>query len=326
MSCRRRPRRAHADDAEPVRTPGTARAQECACDVPYVVVSVHRERPGPAALRMGQRHRVGAAFGSRRSSRAGSSIGRRSSVSSTTSRPTACSACTSRPRRSARASTWPSSCASSSTAPGSATGCSAGFLVNGVRFGDPRGFSLPQLEPEKVVAQPLELALEEKYRYTLLGTDTVDGTSDLRDRRRAGGPRGRAVHRARSGSTACRSARSGCSCSRAGDAAASSRRSRRRSTTWSPREGGRQFNLLRSITAQQLVSAAGRSLLVERTYCLLRLPDQQPGLRERREPRRWPPTCGCTATRTRACASCAARGIPAWSSPRRAGSGRCSEA
>ena len=34
-----------------------------------------------------------------------------------------------------------------------------GFLVNGVRFGNPRGFSLPQLEPEKVLAQPLELAL-----------------------------------------------------------------------------------------------------------------------------------------------------------------------
>ena len=33
-----------------------------------------------------------------------------------------------------------------------------------------------------------------------------------------------------------------------------------------PSEGGRQFNLLRSITARQLVSAAGRSLLVERTY------------------------------------------------------------
>ena len=42
-----------------------------------------------------------------------------------------------------------------------------GFLVNGVRFGDPHGFSLPQLEPEKVLAQPLELAVQEKYRYTL---------------------------------------------------------------------------------------------------------------------------------------------------------------
>ena len=49
------------------------------------------------------------------------------------------------------------------------------FFVNGVRFNSRRGFPLPQLEPEKVVSQPLDLALDEKYRYTLVGTDTVNG-------------------------------------------------------------------------------------------------------------------------------------------------------
>ena len=109
-----------------------------------------------------------------------------------------------------------------------------GFLVNGVRFGDPRGFSLPQLEPEKVLAQPLELALQEKYRYALLGTDTVDGVLTYVVGVEPEDPKavlftgkvwidGVIVPR-----------RSGCSCSSAGGAAASSRRSRRRSTTWSP--------------------------------------------------------------------------------------------
>ena len=49
------------------------------------------------------------------------------------------------------------------------------FFVNGVRFNSERGFPLPQLEPEKVVTQPLALAVDEPYRYTLVGTDTVNG-------------------------------------------------------------------------------------------------------------------------------------------------------
>ena len=50
------------------------------------------------------------------------------------------------------------------------------FFVNGVRYTKKGGFPLPQLEPEKVVTQPLSLTLEERYRYTLIGTETVDGT------------------------------------------------------------------------------------------------------------------------------------------------------
>ena len=49
------------------------------------------------------------------------------------------------------------------------------FYVNGVKFSNKRSFPLPQLEPEKVLSQPLELTLNERYAYKLLGTEMVDG-------------------------------------------------------------------------------------------------------------------------------------------------------
>ncbi len=50
------------------------------------------------------------------------------------------------------------------------------FYVDGVKLKSKREFPLPQLEPEKVVTQPLELKLNEKYSYKLLGTEQVNGT------------------------------------------------------------------------------------------------------------------------------------------------------
>lgn len=50
-----------------------------------------------------------------------------------------------------------------------------GFYIDGVKLKTKREFPLPQLEPEKVVTQPLELKLNEKYTYKLLGTDQVNG-------------------------------------------------------------------------------------------------------------------------------------------------------
>ena len=88
----------------------------------------------------------------------------------------------------------------------------------------------------------------------------------------------------------------------------SSRTSRPRTTTWSPPRSGRRFNLLRSITARQLVSAAGRSLLVERTYSFSGYQINSRDLRERASARPWRRTCVCTATPTKACASCGAEG------------------
>ncbi len=49
------------------------------------------------------------------------------------------------------------------------------FYVNGVKFKKQREFPLPQLEPEKVMTQPLELKLNEKYDYKLLGTEQAGG-------------------------------------------------------------------------------------------------------------------------------------------------------
>jgi hypothetical protein len=49
------------------------------------------------------------------------------------------------------------------------------LFVNGVKFSSKHEFPLPQLEPEKVLSQPLELALNERYAYKLLGTETIDG-------------------------------------------------------------------------------------------------------------------------------------------------------
>jgi hypothetical protein len=49
------------------------------------------------------------------------------------------------------------------------------FRVNGVRLRRGQAFPLPQLEPDEVVTKPLELRIDEKYVYELLGTDTIDG-------------------------------------------------------------------------------------------------------------------------------------------------------
>jgi hypothetical protein len=49
------------------------------------------------------------------------------------------------------------------------------FYVNGVKFSNKHEFPLPQLEPEKVMTQPLELTLNERYNYKLLGTEQIDG-------------------------------------------------------------------------------------------------------------------------------------------------------
>ncbi len=49
------------------------------------------------------------------------------------------------------------------------------FYINGVKFGKNHEFPLPEIEPEKVLTQPLELKLNERYGYKLLGTEQVDG-------------------------------------------------------------------------------------------------------------------------------------------------------
>ena len=50
-----------------------------------------------------------------------------------------------------------------------------GLFVNGVRFRKGREFPLPQLEPERVMTRPLELSMDEKYEYRLVGVEEVNG-------------------------------------------------------------------------------------------------------------------------------------------------------
>jgi hypothetical protein len=49
------------------------------------------------------------------------------------------------------------------------------LYVNGTKFNNKHEFPLPQIEPEKVFTQPLELKINERYEYKLLGTEQVDG-------------------------------------------------------------------------------------------------------------------------------------------------------
>jgi hypothetical protein len=138
------------------------------------------------------------------------------------------------------------------------------FFVNGVRFSGKRGFPLPQLEPQKVVTQPLELSLNERYRYSLRGVDMIDGTPayvvgvepetsgevlfsgkiwidgvtfrQVRMELQQGGGKSNVLSHAETQYFEI-----------VKDAA------------------GHSFNLLRSIYVQELVNAAGRSFLLEKT-------------------------------------------------------------
>ncbi|MEW6366650.1 MAG: hypothetical protein AB1714_18630 [Acidobacteriota bacterium] len=141
------------------------------------------------------------------------------------------------------------------------------FYVNGVRFKGRRDFPLPQLEPEKVLTQPLELKLDEKYSYSLLGMDTVDGAVCY-----VVGfepvVKGETLYRGKvwiDGAT-FRHVRMDLS-QRGGKSNVISNAERQEFALVSDGSGN-QVNLLRSIYAQQMLNAAGRSFLLEKTYSL----------------------------------------------------------
>ncbi len=138
------------------------------------------------------------------------------------------------------------------------------FYVNGVRFGGKKGFPLPQLEPEKVVTQPLELSLDERYRYALDGIDTVDGTFCYVLR----------VEPIRQGETLY-NGRIWIDGVTFRQVRMQLRQSGGRTNVVSHVEtqdfqlvpaGAQQFNVFRSIDVQQVLNVAGRSLLLEKRY------------------------------------------------------------
>jgi hypothetical protein len=248
----------------PVQTPGKTRAAECAADVPYVVVSVHREDPD-------QRVYEWVSVTGRGRLRVEEIVARWQQYRAAQQR---------------ALDNLTADCRLSMHFEATALGSGfdvvlelrqfvdrsgqrdwvqRGFLVNGVRFGNPRGFALPQLEPEKVLAQPLELALKEKYRYALLGTDTVDGSLSYVVSVEPEDPKAVLfTGKVWIDGSSFRQVRM--ELQQSGGRSSILSHVETQEYRLVPSAGGRQFNLLHKITARQLVSAAGRSLLVERTY------------------------------------------------------------
>ena len=137
------------------------------------------------------------------------------------------------------------------------------FYVNGVKFGKNHEFPLPQIEPEKVLTQPLELKLNERYVYKLLGTEKIDGAMCF-----VIGVEPKVVDEALySGKvwidgTTFREVRQYLTQRGAKNNVLVNVETQDFELVGDAK--GTQFNLLRSITAQQLLNAAGRDFVLQR--------------------------------------------------------------
>jgi hypothetical protein len=138
------------------------------------------------------------------------------------------------------------------------------FYLNGVKFGKNHELPLPEIEPEKVMSQPLELKLNERYDYKLLGTEQVDGIMcfvvgvepKVRDEVLYSGKiwiDGTTFREVKQ-YLSQRSVKSNVLVNVETQNFALVRDDK-----------GNQFNLLRSISAQQLLNAAGRDFVLQRT-------------------------------------------------------------
>jgi hypothetical protein len=139
------------------------------------------------------------------------------------------------------------------------------FFVNGVKFSNKREFPLGQLEPDKVMTQPLELKLDEKYEYKLLGTETVNGVlcfvvgvepKEQGENLYSGkiwidGVTFRQVKQY---------------LSQRGEKSNVISNVETQNFELVPDAAGNQFNLVKSIFAQQLLNAAGRDFVLQKTY------------------------------------------------------------
>ena len=138
------------------------------------------------------------------------------------------------------------------------------FYVNGVKFGKNREFPLPQIEPEKVLTQPLELKLNERYEYKLLGTEQVNGAMcyvigvepKVRDELLYSG-------KVWIDGTTFREVKQYLNQRGAKSNVLVNTETQNFELVRDSK--GNQFNLLRSISAQQLLNAAGRDFVVQRT-------------------------------------------------------------
>jgi len=138
------------------------------------------------------------------------------------------------------------------------------FYLNGVKFGKNHEFPLPEIEPEKVMTQPLELKLNERYDYKLLGTEQVNGAMcfvigvepKVRDEALYSG-------KIWIDGTNFREVKQ--SLSQRGVKSNVLINVEIQNFELVRDDKGNQFNLLRSISAQQLLNAAGRDFVLQRT-------------------------------------------------------------
>jgi hypothetical protein len=137
------------------------------------------------------------------------------------------------------------------------------FYVNGVKFGKNREFPLPQIEPEKVLTQPLELKINERYEYKLLGTEKVGGATcyvigvepKVQDEALYSG-------KVWIDGTTFREVKQ--YLSQRGAKSNVLVNTETQNFELIGDANGNQFNLLRSISAQQLLNAAGRDFVLQR--------------------------------------------------------------
>jgi hypothetical protein len=138
------------------------------------------------------------------------------------------------------------------------------FYINGVKFGKNHEFPLPEIEPEKVMTQPLELKLNERYEYKLLGTEQVNGIvcfvvgvePKVQDEALYSG-------KIWIDGTTFREVKQ--SLSQRGVKSNVLVNVETQNYEVVRDEKGNPFNLLRSMSAQQLLNAAGRDFVLQRT-------------------------------------------------------------
>jgi hypothetical protein len=141
------------------------------------------------------------------------------------------------------------------------------FYINGVKFGKNHEFPLPAIEPEKVMTPPLELNLTERYDYKLLGTEKVNGAQcfvvgvepKVRDEALYSG-------KIWIDGTTFREVKQ--YLSQRGVKSNVLVNVETQNYELVRDDKGNQFNLLRSISAQQLLNAAGRDFVLQRTLQL----------------------------------------------------------
>jgi len=138
------------------------------------------------------------------------------------------------------------------------------FYINGVKYGKNHEFPLPEIEPEKVMIQPLELKLNERYAYKLLGTEKINGAMcfvvgvepKVQDEALYSG-------KIWIDGTTFREVKQ--YLSQRGTKSNVLVNVETQNYELVRDDKGNQFNLLRSMSAQQLLNAAGRDFVLQRT-------------------------------------------------------------